>query len=42
MDSYFILQYKAKKYISRHIFITDDKMYLAPGTALLKKKAMQY
>jgi hypothetical protein len=47
-DSYFIVQYKAKQYISRklvrirHIFITDDKKYLAPGTTLSGKKAMQY
>jgi hypothetical protein len=47
-DPYFTVQYKAKQYISnklvriRHVFITDDKKYLAPGTALLGKKAMKY
>lgn len=43
-DPYFTVQYKAKQYISsklvqiRHIFITDDKNYLAPVTALFREE----
>jgi hypothetical protein len=45
MKPYFIVEYKAKQYISsklvgtRHFFITDDKNYLAPGKAQYGKKA---